>query len=394
MTALANFSKNFLPATPVFLYATSRRLIQALLVFLFAVTPFTSQAQNANDELIIGLNLPLTGPWGEIGISFAQGFKSCLVTPASLENKLQQQFSNDAETQSAKQDFEEWFSPTNENLIALVGVFGDSNVAELMKKAIAAKVPLVAPMSGALAVMQDDSGWVFPIRSSNRSLAATIVNQAATLGIKRLALLAVRDPAGNELTEYVKRAAVAAGVEIVAVEEVATGSIDLQRQAKALLAAQPQAVLSLATYVSTADLFLNLRKQEFGGMLFAHGDVGSRPLVRAMGQKAARGIGIGLAVPSPVDAALPLIREFQAAMRKSGGAIDEFSLEGCMAGRLFSEGLRRTGPGKPTRESLRRGLESIKSIDMGGVRINLQRADRERNRGELVVLGADGRILR
>lgn len=394
MGAMAHFLKNFLPATPLFLSSTSKRFFQALLVFLCAAAPFSSPAQNSNGELTVGLNLPLTGPWGEIGISFAQGFKTCLVLPANLQDKLQLQFNDDAETQTAQEDLQDWLSPKNENLIAIVGVFGDRNVTELIKKTVVAKVPFIAPMSGTLAVMQDDSGWVFPLRSSNRALASTIINQTATLGIKRLAILAVRDPAGNELAEHVKRAAAAASVELVALEEVATGSIDLQRQAKALLAAQPQAVLSLATYVSTADLFLHLRKQDFAGMLFAHGDVGSRPLVRAMGTKAARGIGIGLAVPSPVDTTLPLVRDFQAAMRKSEGPIDEFSLEGCMAGRLLSEGLRRSAAGPLTRENLRRGLESIKTLDMGGVRINLQRAERERNRGELVVIGADGRILR
>lgn len=366
------------------------RLRAAAAIALLCGAP-ASQAQTARPAMAVGVSLPLSGASAEIGVSFLDGLRTCLASDP-VGRGVTLKVTDDAEAELAAEDLRAWELPGKDSVIALTGFFGRHDAAEAAKRAAAARLPLVAPMSGAQTIMQDASGWVFPVRSPDRTIATSLVSQAARLGVKRLGAFATRDAAGAELLAVVRAAAAANGVQLVAVAEAETGSMELDPQARTLLSARPDAVLSLAGYTSTADVFMRLRRAGFVGQLLAHGDVGSRPLTRLMGPSA-RGVGIGLAVPSPANASLPLARDLEAAARKAGKAPDEFTLEGCMAARVISDGLRRAGS-QPTRDSLRRALETNRSVDAGGITVVLAREDRERNVGELVVLGADGRILR
>ncbi len=366
------------------------RLRAAAAIALLCSAP-ESQAQSTRPALALGVSLPLSGASAEIGVSFLDGLRTCL-SADPVGRGVTLKVTDDAEAELAAEDLRAWAQPGKDGVIALTGFFGRSDAADAVRRAVAARLPLVAPMSGAQAIMQDASGWVFPIRSPDRTIATSLVGQAARLGVKRLGAFATRDTAGTELLATVRAATASNGVQLVAVVEAETGSMELDPQAKALLAARPDAVLSLAGYTSTADVFMRLRKAGFVGQLLAHGDVGSRPLTRLMGASA-RGVGIGLAVPSPANASLSLARDLEVAVRKAGKVPDEFTLEGCIAARVIADALHRAGS-QPTRESLRRALETNRSVDAGGITVMLAREDRDRNAGELVVLGADGRILR
>jgi hypothetical protein len=63
-------------------------------------------------------------------------------------------------------------------------------------------------------------------------------------------------------------------------------------------------------------------------------------------------------------------------------------LEGFLAARLITEGLRRAGP-DPSREQLVQGLQSIQQLDLGGFTLALGKGDREASSyTDLTFLGA------
>ncbi|MCX9156426.1 ABC transporter substrate-binding protein [Niveibacterium sp. 24ML] len=349
-----------------------------------------SAAQTARPAAAVGVSLPLSGVSAEIGLSFLDGFKACLAADP-VGRALALRVSDETEAELAAEDLKGWEAPGKDGVLVLTGFFSGPASSAAVKRANAAKIPLVAPMSGGAAVIGDGGGWVFPIRSPDKVIVSGLVAQGARLGIKRLAVLATRDAEGVELVPIVRAAAAANGVQLVAIAEAELGSVELDKQAAAILNAKPEGVIALSGYQSTADLFLRLRKAGFAGQLLAFGDVGSRPLTRLMGATV-RGVGIGLAVPSPANQSVPLARDLDALMRKAGKTTDEFTFEGCMAARVIVDAMRKSAA-NPTRESLRKALESSKTVDVGGVVLHLQREDRDRNAGELVVLGTDGRIL-
>ena len=68
-------------------------------------------------------------------------------------------------------------------------------------------------------------------------------------------------------------------------------------------------------------------------------------------------------------------------------------LEGYLNARVLTEGLRRAG-GAPTRESVMAALESLDSLDVGGVRIAYGKERREgSNFVDVAAVGVGGRLI-
>jgi len=83
-------------------------------------------------------------------------------------------------------------------------------------------------------------------------------------------------------------------------------------------------------------------------------------------------------------------------VRKAGGdaSPNYSSMEGYLAARVFTEGLRRAGR-NPSRESLIAGLESIAGYNMGGFNVDFSARDHVASRFvDLSMLTGDGKVSR
>jgi len=112
-------------------------------------------------------------------------------------------------------------------------------------------------------------------------------------------------------------------------------------------------------------------------------------------KKDAAGVVISQVVPYPWNSAMPVIAEYQAAMKKIGATEFSYaSLEGYVAAKVMVEGLKRAGP-NPTADSLQKGLESFKTLDIGGIAVSYRPGEhRGLTFSEQSMLKADGRYLR
>ena len=73
------------------------------------------------------------------------------------------------------------------------------------------------------------------------------------------------------------------------------------------------------------------------------------------------------------------------------------SIEGYIAARAFSEGVRRSvaDTGKADRGGLKKAFESMSDYNMGGIRVNLKAKKYESVRViDLVTITPDGKVLR
>jgi ABC-type branched-subunit amino acid transport system substrate-binding protein len=112
-------------------------------------------------------------------------------------------------------------------------------------------------------------------------------------------------------------------------------------------------------------------------------------------RKDAAGVVISQVVPYPWNSAMPVIAEYQAAMKKIGATEFSYaSLEGYVTAKVMVEGLKRAGA-NPTPDSLQKGLESFKTLDLGGIAVAYRPGEhRGLTFSELSMLKADGKYLR
>jgi ABC-type branched-subunit amino acid transport system substrate-binding protein len=142
----------------------------------------------------------------------------------------------------------------------------------------------------------------------------------------------------------------------------------------------------------TAPVFLKALR-EAGNSSSAYGLSITASALSAMGDLA-KGLGFVIVVPSPYSTKFEIVRRYQADMVANG--VKEFSLtslEGYLNAAVLAEGMRRAG-GTLTRASVMSGLASIENFDLGGLKINYGRTNREGGQFvDVAVIGSRGQML-
>jgi ABC-type branched-subunit amino acid transport system substrate-binding protein len=103
---------------------------------------------------------------------------------------------------------------------------------------------------------------------------------------------------------------------------------------------------------------------------------------------------ISQVVPFPYQGNSAIVREYQQRMTESGDKDFGFSsLEGFLAAKVLTEGLKRAGK-TLTREGLITALESLKDFNMGGFTINYSAKSHEgSNFSDLTIIGRGGKFI-
>ncbi len=135
-----------------------------------------------------------------------------------------------------------------------------------------------------------------------------------------------------------------------------------------IASSEPDAIICVGAYKSIAAFF----KAAKGNPATQNADlcnisfVGTTALINEAGD-AAEGSWISQVVPNPWDTSIPLVAEYQKAMKAAGkeSFIDFASLEGYVAGKFFCDTLAKV-EGTPTREAWLAAVSSTGTFDFGG----------------------------
>jgi len=178
----------------------------------------------------------------------------------------------------------------------------------------------------------------------------------------------------------------------VALATVERNSVDVAAAVKTLTAAGPDAIVQISAYKSCAAFIRATRKVGYGGTFYNVSFVGTQALADELGKEGA-GIVVSQVMPSPYNSARGITREFVEAVKTAKDVQVNFSsMEGFLAAKLFTEGLKRAGS-KPTRESLISGLEAIGTQSFGGFDVSFSATDHVASSFvELSMLTGDGRV--
>jgi branched-chain amino acid transport system substrate-binding protein len=343
--------------------------------------------------VMLGQSAPFSGPAAQLGIQFHQGAKLYLdqynALPGHRDVKIQ--FLDDGyEPERCAANTKKLI---DDEAFALFGYIGTPTSLAALPLAVNAKVPFIAPFTGAMALREPFHRNVFHMRASYNDETALIVKQLTHLGLKKIAVFYQNDAYGKAGLDGVTLALAQLDLKPAALATVERNTVDVSAAVKTIVAARPDAVVQVSAYKSCAAFIREARKAGYGGTFYNVSFVGTQALADELGKDGA-GVVVTQVVPSPYYAANGITREFNEAVKKSGGTVQSnfSSMEGYLAAKVLTEGLRRA-PGKLTREGLIAGLESIDRQQFGGFEVSFSPRNHVASKFvELSMITGDGRI--
>ncbi|MBG9388762.1 ABC transporter substrate-binding protein [Caenimonas sp. DR4.4] len=363
----------------------------------FGITvPAWGQTKSPTRKIVLGQSAPLTGPASEIGLAFAAGAKLYIDTfngrKASPGFSLElRQLDDGYVPAKAAANAQKLLAEGADVLFGFVGTASSEAGAEIAGKEGAI---FFAPFAASDPLRDTSHANVFHVRPSLADEAAKMVRHCATLGQTRIAVVAEDDAMG--------RAGLAAVTQVLAENKlppliasafVPVSSDKVDAAVASLFKSQPQAVIQVSLFNTTAAFIRKMRKAGYGGTFLNFSVVGIDPLFTALGKEIG-GVVISQVVPSPRSSATPIVKEYLAAIDSSDQTPSYESLEGFIAAKTLAEAVRRSGKSFD-KESLQKAMSSVTDYDVGGFHINLRAGVRDAARAvDLVTITPDGKILR
>ncbi len=343
---------------------------------LAALVASAAQAESGvtDQKILLGQSAAFTGPAAQLGIQLHAGAK------AYFDHVNQQGgvFGRKIELITADDKYEGNLAAVNtkrlievDGVFALFGYVGTPTSNASLPIFTAAKVPFFAPFTGAQSLREPFNREVFNIRASYFDETEHLVERLVRTGMKNIAVFYQNDAYGKAGLAGVERAAKKVGIQLVALATVERNSTEVQAAVAKILPERPDAIIQISAYSSCAAYIKNMRKAGFTGQFFNVSFVGSQPLANALDTDGP-GVVISQVMPFPWHAATPVVAEYQKIMRGAGvNDLNFSSLEGFVAAKVFTEGLRRAGR-ELTREKLLHALETINTsnYEIGGYDVN------------------------
>ena len=283
--------------------------------------------------------------------------------------------------------------------IALVGLVGTGNVEALVKEGVLAEadIPVVGIRSGAMSLVSPVVPQLFHTRASYAAEVEKIVQQLATTGIKRVAVLYQDDPLGLDGLAGAEKSLKQHTLQLVVKAAYEKNTTKVEAAVAAIAAAKPQAVIMVSNTAASAEFVRQARAAGIDGQLLTLSITDGPQVVKRIGKETAHGLSIVQVVPDPNSRSLAVTRELQDDFKRFAPKNIELNhtlLEGYLAGKVLAEGLKRAGP-NPTRRKLRDALESIRDYDAGGLIIRFSQASHSGSDFlDITILGRDGKVLR
>jgi branched-chain amino acid transport system substrate-binding protein len=375
---------------------TTRRHLLATSLAGAAALALPAWAQGKTRKIVLGQSVPLTGAADQIGLAFAGGAKLYFDAFNARKNNPGWTFEllqRDDGYQAAKaaENAKKLLADGADLLFGFVGTASSEAGAEVAQKEGAI---LFAPFAASDKLREPGNSHVFHVRPSMADEAFKMVRHSATLGQTRMAVLAEDDAMGRAGLAAIQQALAELKLPpLVAHAFVPVNSDKVDAAVATLFKAQPQAVIQVSLFNTTAAFIRKMRKAGYAGAFLNFSVVGIDPLFTALGKEIG-GVVVSQVVPSPKQSATPIVKEYLAAIDNSDQTPSYESLEGYIAAKTLSEAVRRAGKNWD-KASLQKAMASMTDYDVGGFRINLRAGVRDSIRAiDLVTITPDGKVVR
>ncbi|MCH7344547.1 ABC transporter substrate-binding protein [Pelomonas sp. CA6] len=354
-----------------------------------------SQAQERR-RIVLGQSAPLSGPAAQLGLQMQTGAKLYFdhvnanggINGMGIELRS---LDDGYEPDRCRANTEKFI---NDEVFALFGYVGTPTSLAALPLVNQNRIPFIAPLTGAEALRDPVSPWVFHVRASYFDETALIVKQLQQLGLSKISVFHQNDSYGKAGLDGVLRAMTSHSLKPLSVSTVERNSADVAKAVRELVPGAPHAIVMVSAYKSCAAFIREARKAGYGGVFYNVSFVGTQALLDELG-KDASGVVVSQVMPYPYGAGTGVVAEYQAALQKAGGALkpDYNAIEGFVAAKTLTEGLRRVA--RLSRDGLVGALEGLQNYNLGG--FNLRYGPGRRTGSgfvELTMLTGDGKVRR
>lgn len=368
----------------------TRRITLLKKAFMVALLALPGLAMAAPDgvsksTITLGQSVALTGPSSALGVPFAQGAKLYFdrLNGAGGVNGRQIELATLDDMGSPAQAVLNTKKLLGQGVLSLFGYYGSPQVTAVNAQLKEADVLLFGSMAGA----DELGGSLFPnvyaIRPGYSEEAAVITRHAETLGMKKLAIVHAKDAESMAALESAERTMTSLGANLLV--KTPLDGID-----KAV-ASKPQSMLVISEPTGAAAAIRELRAKGYKGPIYGFSNTGESLLADKLGSSGA-GVVLMRVVPRSDNAKSTLVREMLAdAAAAKLGKPNVYMLEGYIAAWALAEALRNAGK-EPTRAKLRKAIDAMQELNLGGFRIHFDDGRVGSKMVELSLIDSLGRV--
>ncbi|RQP24578.1 ABC transporter substrate-binding protein [Piscinibacter terrae] len=281
----------------------------------------------------------------------------------------------------------------DQGVIALFLNRGTPHTQAIMPLLTEHKVPLVGPSTGAMVLHQPVHPWLFNVRATYQREAERAVAHLSLIGIDRMAIVQVDDTFGADAVQGALRGMRNVDKQPVAHEKYDRSKPDFVPIMPRIIAANPQAVLFIGSGTAVVDGMKALRAAGSRAQMVTLSNNASAGFIKDLGELS-HGVVISQVFPYERSIASPLVKEVMELSKAANLELTPTMIEGYASAKVLVEGLRRAGP-QPTRDKLRKALESMTRFDLGGVELGYSPTDHTGlDYADLAIVGPDGKFRR
>lgn len=283
----------------------------------------------------------------------------------------------------------------DDDVFALIGGVGTPTANAIEPITSKAKVPFIAPFTGAEFLRSPFKRYVINIRGSYwQETEEWVERLTKDLGVKRIAILYQDDSYGRAGLSGVKKALEKRGLSLVAEGAYRRNTTAVKAAALSIRKAKPEAILMVGAYKPCAEFIKIAKRLKLESLFINISFVGSKALAKELGEQG-EGVIISQVVPFPFDNAIPLVKSYQNALISydKNSSFGFVSMEGYMAGRFVVEILKNLG-GKITREAFLDKVYSMRNVDLDGTKLTYGDNDNQGlDKVFLTILQKDGSFV-
>ncbi|EJL81731.1 ABC-type branched-chain amino acid transport system, periplasmic component [Polaromonas sp. CF318] len=368
----------------------------ARITMVAALAGLLATGVNAEDgvsktAVTLGQSLAMTGPGATLALPFAQGARLYFervnagggVNGRKIELTTLDDMGNPDTTVANTKKL------LDQKVFSLFGYYGSPQVTAVNPLLKDTDILLFAPMAGADELRGSLYPNVYSVRPGYSEEAAMITRHAETLGMRKLAILHGKDLESLAALDSAERTMGGLGANLVAKSALSGGSV--ATSVDQVLAKKPESVLVISDASGAANAIRDLRAKGFRGPIYGFSSTGESLLAEQLGPAGA-GVVVVRVTPKSDNAKSVLVREMQAdALAAKLGKSNVYMLEGYIAAWTYTEALRKAGK-DPTRAKLRKALDSLQDLNLGGFRVHFD-GDRVGSKlVELSLIDALGRV--
>ena len=347
-----------------------RLLIATITVLALTFSTVCAAEGVTADKVVIGQCAALEGPASKLGTGVQAGLKAAFakVNAAGGVNGRQLELISVNDSYEPDMAIEGTLKLVEEDgVFVLAGYVGTPTAKAVLPIVQDMNVPLVGLFTGAGFLRQPVKPQIFNIRASYDEETETLVERMTTdLGIKRIAVFYQDDAFGLVGLNGTKKALEKRGLEVVGTGTYTRNTVAIKSGLASIIEAKPEAVVMVGAYKPIAAF---VSEGKAAGLDIVYSTIsftGTEALIEELGDKA-NGMVISQVVPSPHDASLPVVADFQKALKDAGDTdITYPKFEGYINGKVLAAGIEKAGADL-TRASLTAALESLKDVDLGGM---------------------------